>query len=85
VLSQVGEAAGVQVTEQEVSQAIIGKAREFPGREKEVFDFYRSNQMALASLQAPLFEEKVVDHILAQAKVTDKIVSKDELFAQDDA
>jgi trigger factor len=85
VLSQVGETAGVQVTEQEVSQAIIAKAREFPGREKEVFDFYRSNQMALASLQAPLFEEKVVDHILGQAKVTDKPVTKEELFAQDDA
>lgn len=85
VLSQVGESAGVQVTEQEVSQAIIAKAREFPGREKDVFDFYRSNQMALASLQAPLFEEKVVDHILGQAKVTDKPVTKEELFAQDDA
>ncbi len=85
VLSQVGETAGVQVTEQEVSQAIIAKAREFPGREKDVFDFYRSNQMALASLQAPLFEEKVVDHILGQAKVTDKPVTKEELFAQDDA
>jgi len=83
VLSQVGETDGVQVTEQEVSQAIVAKAREFPGREREVFDFYRSNQMALASLQAPLFEEKVVDRILEQAKVTDKPVTKEELFAEE--
>lgn len=81
VLSNVGEANAVQVTEQEVSQAIVAKAREFPGQERQVFDFYRSNQMALASLQAPIYEEKVVDFILSQAKVTDKPITKEELLA----
>jgi trigger factor len=83
VLSRVGEDNNVQVSEQEVSQAIVAKAREFPGQEREVFDFYRNNQMALASLQAPLFEEKVVDFILDKTKVTDKPITKEELFAQD--
>jgi trigger factor len=83
VLSKVGELANVQVSEQEVSQAIVAKAREFPGQEREVFEFYRSNQMALASLQAPMFEEKVVDYILGQATVTEKPITKEALFAPD--
>lgn len=83
VLSEVGEKNGVQVTDEEVSRALVERARQFPGQEREVFEYYRNNQMALASLRAPLFEEKVVDFVLEKAKVTDKTVAKDELFKED--
>ena len=81
VLSEVGEKNAVQVTDEEVQRALIERVRQFPGQEKQVFDFYRSNAMALASLRAPIFEEKVVDLILAGVKVTDKEVTPEELFA----
>lgn len=80
VLAEVGEKAGVQVTDDEVTQGIIERARAYPGQEKMVWDFYRKNQQALAEIRAPIFEEKVVDHIVAQAKVTDKKVTREELF-----
>ena len=59
---------------------MIARARQFPGQEKQVWDFYRSNQQALAELRAPLYEEKVVDHILGLAKVTERKVSREELI-----
>ena len=81
VLSEVGEKREVKVTDEEVSRALVERARQFPGQEKQVFDYFRSNAMALASLRAPIFEEKVVDLILSEAKVTDKEVTKEELLA----
>lgn len=84
VLSEVGEQNQVKVTDEEVQRALYDKVRQFPGQEKQVFDFYRSNPTALASLQAPIYEEKVVDYILELAKVTDKTVTKDELMAEDE-
>ena len=56
-----------------------------PGREKEVWDFYRNNAQALAQLRAPIFEDKVVDFILELANVTEKKVSREELFKDEDA
>ena len=82
VLSEVGEKREVKVTDEEVQRALIERVRQFPGQEKQVFDYYRSNAMALASLRAPIFEEKVVDLIIAETKVTDKSVTKEELFAE---
>ena len=54
----------------------------FPGQEREVVEFFQKNPAALAQVRAPIYEEKVVDHILEVAKVTDKEVSKDDLFAE---
>jgi trigger factor len=85
VLAEVGEQANIKVTEDEVSQAVVDRARQFPGQEKLVWDYYRKNPQALAEVRAPLFEEKVVDHVLSQVKVEDKVVSKEALFADDDA
>lgn len=84
VLSKFGEANKVQVTEQELQRALIERARQFPGQERAVFDYYRKDANALASLQAPVFEEKVVDFLLGSVKVEDKTVSKDELFKEED-
>ena len=84
VLAEIGEQAKVQISDDEVTQALIERARQFPGQEKAVFDFYRRDANALASLQAPVFEEKVVDVLLGLIKVTDKTVTKEELFKEDE-
>ena len=84
VLAEVGEKAGVQVTDDEVTGGIIERARMYPGQEKQIWDFYRKNPQALAEIRAPIFEEKVVDHIVAQAKVTDKALTREELFKVDE-
>jgi trigger factor len=84
VLSEIGERNKISVTEDEVGRAVIERARSMPGREKEVWDYYRSNAQALAQLRAPIYEDKVVDFILELASVTEKKVSKEELFKDDD-
>ena len=84
VLAEIGEKAGVQITDEEMQRALFEFVRRYPGQEQEVYDFYRNNPSALANLRAPLFEEKVVDHLLGQVDVTDVKVSKDELLADDE-
>ncbi|GJE69380.1 trigger factor [Methylorubrum podarium] len=84
VLAQVGETADIKVSDDEVNQALFARIRQFPGQEKQVYDFYRNNPQALAELRAPLFEEKVVDHVLGQVQVVEEPVSKEALFAEDD-
>jgi trigger factor len=84
VLSEIGEKNKITVTDEEVSRAVIERARSMPGREKEVWDFYRNNANALAQLRAPIFEEKVVDFILELANVTEKKVTREELFKDDE-
>jgi len=85
VLSEIGEKNKITVTDDEVSRAVIERARQMPGREKEVWDYYRSNAEALAQLRAPIYEDKVVDFILELANVTEKKVSRDELYKDEDA
>ena len=84
VLSEIGEKNKITVTDDEVSRAVIERARSMPGREKEVWDYYRSNANALAQLRAPIYEDKVVDFILELANVTEKKVSRDDLLKEDD-
>jgi trigger factor len=80
VLAEIGEKAQIKVSDEEVSRAVVERARQFPGQEQQVWDYYRKTPQALASLRAPIFEEKVVDYILELADVTEKTVSKDDLF-----
>ena len=84
VLSEIGEKNKITVTDDEVSRAVIERARQMPGREKEVWDFYRNNVNALAQLRAPIYEDKVVDFILELAHVTEKKVSREELYKDDE-
>jgi trigger factor len=84
VLAEIGERNSIQVSDDELSRAIVERTRQFPGREQEIWDYYRKNPNALASVRAPLFEEKVVDFILELAKVTDKPVAREELFQDDE-
>jgi trigger factor len=84
VLAEIGRKLNVSVSEQEVNAAIMNEARRYPGQERAVFDFYRQNPNAIASVRAPLYEEKVCDAIFEKAKVEDFGVSKEELFADAD-
>jgi trigger factor len=84
VLSEIGEKNKITVTDDEVSRAVIERARSMPGREKEVWDYYRNNANALAQLRAPIYEDKVVDFILELASVTEKKVSREDLFKDDE-
>lgn len=84
VLAEMGRAAGVIVSDQEVSNAIVAEARNYPGQERQVMDFYRQNPNATNALRAPIYEEKVCDWVFEKAKVTDKKVSREELFKDED-
>lgn len=85
VLAEIGEKAGVTVSDEELQRGLFEQIRRFPGnQQQEVYEFYRSNPDALNTLRAPMFEEKVVDHLLGQISVTDKKVSKEELMAEDE-
>jgi trigger factor len=85
VLSEIGEKNKITVTEDEVSRAVIERARSMPGREKEVWEYYQKNANALAQLRAPIYEDKVVDFILELATVTEKKVTREELYKDEDA
>lgn len=84
VLSEIGEKAGVQVSDDELQRSLFEQLRQFPGQEKQILDYFKNTPGAAASLRAPLFEEKVVDHLLSEISVTDKTVSKEELTADDE-
>ena len=79
VLGTIGDKENVQITEQELQNALIARARQFPGQEKQVFEHYRKNSNALLELRGPIFEQKVVDLIVAKAVVSDKMVSAEDL------
>ena len=79
LLAELGQKAEVQVTDAEMTQAIMNQARQYPGQEREFFEFVQKNEQMQQQLRAPLFEDKVVDHVFEQATVTDKEVSKEDL------
>lgn len=79
VLGTVGERAGINVADEELERALVERARQFPGQEREVYQFYRKNPQATLELRGPIFEQKVVDHIVAGAAVKDRKVSRAEL------
>jgi trigger factor len=85
VLAQIGEKADIKVSDDEVTKALVERVRQYPGQEKQVWEFYQKNPQALAEIRAPLFEEKVVDQLLSQVKVVESPVSRDELFADDES
>ncbi len=85
VIAEIGDKNAIKVTDEELSRAVMERARQMPGQEQKVWEFYRSNPDALASLRAPIFEEKVIDYILELAKITDKTVTREELYKEDEA
>jgi trigger factor len=84
VLAEIGDKNNIKVNDDEVSRALVERVRQYPGREREVWDYYQQNPNALAAVRAPIYEEKVVDFIVELADVTEKKVTKEELFKEDD-
>jgi trigger factor len=80
VLGEIGEKAQIQVTQDELRQALFEQARRFPGQERMVYEYFEKTPGAVSQLRAPIFEEKVVDHIAAQANPTERKVSAEELL-----
>jgi trigger factor len=85
VLAEIGEKNSITVTEDELSRAVMDRARQFAGQEQRVWDYYRQNPQAVAALRAPIFEEKVVDFLLELASVKDSKVSREELYKDDES
>ena len=84
VLAEIGRANNVGVTDQELNNAVMAEARNYPGQERMVLDFYRQNPNASAQLRAPIYEEKVVDLIFSQAETTDTPITKEELLKDEE-
>lgn len=84
VLAQVGEKADIKVSDEEVDRALVERVRQYPGQERQVWEFYQKNPGAKAELRAPIFEEKTVDHILGQVQVIEEQTSREVLFRDDE-
>ncbi len=79
LLAELGQKAEIQVTDAEMTQAMMNQARQYPGQEREFFEFVQKNQQMQQQMRAPLFEDKVVDYVFELATITDKDITKDEL------
>ena len=84
LLAEIGRTANIAVTQDELTRAMRTEAMRYPGQEQKVLEFFRKNPQAADSLRAPIFEEKVVDHVLAQAQVAEQIVTPEELARDPD-
>jgi trigger factor len=84
VLAEIGEKNKITVTEDEITRAIVERARQVPGREQEVWEYYRKTPAAVAAIRAPIFEEKVVDFLVELAAVTEKQVSREDLLTEEE-
>ena len=81
VLGEIGDKSKIEVTQDELRNALFEQARRFPGQEKMVYEYFQNTPGAVSQLRAPIFEEKVVDHIAVLAKPTERKVSREELLA----
>ncbi|OEJ68053.1 trigger factor [Magnetovibrio blakemorei] len=84
LFAEIGRVNNIQITQDDLQKAILQEAQNYPGQEQMVFKYYQEHPEAMQQLSGPVFEEKVTDFILELAKVTDKIVSIEELLADDD-
>ncbi|MHA1545764.1 MAG: trigger factor [Alphaproteobacteria bacterium] len=84
VIADVGDKNEITISEDEVNRAVMERVRQFPGQEKEAFEFFKKNPQAVAELRAPIFEDKVVDYIFELASITEESMSREELFAEED-
>jgi len=79
LLAELGQKANVEVTDAEMTQAIMNQARQYPGQERQFFEFVQQNAQMQQQMRAPIFEDKVVDYVFELAEVSEKEVSKDDL------
>lgn len=78
-MAEIGRAQKIEVTNQELQNAVIAEARRYPGQEQKVFEYYQQNPEAIEAVKAPIYEEKVVDFILEKSSIEERQVSLDEL------
>ncbi|PZX17733.1 trigger factor [Palleronia aestuarii] len=81
LLAELGRKNEIQVTDAEMTQAVMNQARQYPGQERQFFEFVQQNPQMRQQLQAPIFEDKVVDYIFELADITEKEASKEDLQA----
>ena len=82
VLAEVGRINNVEIRQEEVARALNQEASRYPGQERQVMEYFQKTPAAMAQIRAPIFEEKVVDFILENAKVTEKTISREELLKE---
>jgi len=80
-LAEIGRKQEIEVTEQELNQAVMAQARQYPGQERQFLDFVQQNNQMLEQIRAPIFEDKVVDYLLELVDVSERAVPKEELQA----
>jgi trigger factor len=84
LLAEVGRSHNISVTPEEINRALTDRARQFPGQERRVIDYYRNHPEAIDQIRAPMFEDKVIDFILERAEVTERRVPVAELLKDDE-
>ena len=84
VIAEIGERNNIKVSDEQLRSTVMEQVRQFPGQERQIWEYYQKNPNALAAIRAPLFEDKVVDFLVELAEVTDKPVSREELFKEDE-
>ena len=80
LLSEVGNVNQITLSADDINKAIINEAKKYPGQEKQVFEYYARNKEAVEALRAPAYEDKIIDHILSQVKLTDTEISVEDLY-----
>ncbi|MGC8203433.1 trigger factor [Aliiroseovarius sp. PTFE2010] len=85
LLAELGRKNDIEVTDAEMTQAVMNQARQYPGQERQFFEFVQQNAQMRQQLQAPIFEDKVVDWVFEQAETSEKEVSKEDLQKAVDA
>lgn len=85
LLSEVAKRHNISVTQEELNQALVAEARRFPGQERRVVEYYRNEPTAIESLRAPILENKVIDHILETAQISERAVPAAELVAAEES
>ena len=84
VLAEIGEKNKITVADDELNRAVTERARQFPGQERQLYEYFRKNPQGVAALRAPIYEEKVVDFLLELASVTEKKVPREELYEEEE-
>ena len=84
VLAEIGEKNKIAVADDELNRAVTERVRQFPGQERQIYEYFRKNPQGVAALRAPIYEEKVVDFLLELANVTEKKVPREELYEEEE-
>ncbi len=84
LLAEIGRVNSITVSEQEIDRALYQRAMQYPGQESQMLELMRKYPQFTSNVRGPLLEDKVVDFVLELAKVTDTVVTPEEL-AKDDA